>query len=139
MNEKTTHYYNNESQIYKSLHTCAGLNCSNKPISTLKVKYINKTGHFCQRCTDDLLTQNLLKKFQLVNYRMTDSSSKLWSDDCIIDALFNLLKTNSEYTNQAKEKFEYFRIKSPVPRYEIKINDLPDEIKSQLEYLYKKL
>ncbi len=59
MKEKITHYYNKDVRIYKSLHTCAGLNCSNKPISTLKVKYINKTGHFCQRCGDDLLESEL--------------------------------------------------------------------------------
>ena len=54
--------YNNDVQIYKNPDTCAGLNCSNKPTSILKVKYINKVGHFCQKCTDDLLQSELAEK-----------------------------------------------------------------------------
>jgi hypothetical protein len=59
MKEKITRYYNRDVQIYTSLDVCAGLNCSNKSISILKVKYINKTGNFCQGCTDDLLKSGL--------------------------------------------------------------------------------
>ena len=56
MSKKITPNNNINKHEYK---TCAGLNCSNKPKSTLKVKYINKTGYFCQRCTDDLLESEL--------------------------------------------------------------------------------
>jgi hypothetical protein len=62
MKEKITRYYNKDVQIYKSLDVCAGLNCSNKSISILKVKYINKTGNFCQECTEDLIQSDLAEK-----------------------------------------------------------------------------
>ncbi len=52
---------NNDVGAYKG-YTCAGLNCTNKPISKLKVKYINKTGNFCKRCMDDLLQLDLAEK-----------------------------------------------------------------------------
>ena len=60
MRKKFSRNNNIDKQEYKTFaYTCAALNCNNKPISTLKVKYINKTGHFCQRCSDDLLESEL--------------------------------------------------------------------------------
>jgi len=46
---------------------CSGLNrrgltCSNKPTALLKVKYINKSGFFCQQCTTDLLQLELAEE-----------------------------------------------------------------------------
>jgi hypothetical protein len=41
---------------------CAGLKCSNKPTALLKVKYINKSGSFCQQCTTDLLQLELAEE-----------------------------------------------------------------------------
>ncbi len=55
--KEITQYYNNDAQRYKD--SCAGTNCSSKPTFILKVKYINKTGHFCQDCTKDLLQSEL--------------------------------------------------------------------------------
>ncbi len=54
--------YSIDSQIYKNLYTCAGLNCSNKSITNLKVKYLNKTGDFCKRCAANLLDLGLAEK-----------------------------------------------------------------------------
>jgi hypothetical protein len=60
MRKKFSRNNNIDEQEYKTFaYTCAALNCNNKPISTLKVKYINKTGHFCQRCTEDLIQSEL--------------------------------------------------------------------------------
>jgi hypothetical protein len=56
VNSNNSHYDTSE---YK---TCSGLNCSNQPTSILKVKYVNKTGHFCQRCTTDLLQLELAEE-----------------------------------------------------------------------------
>jgi hypothetical protein len=52
-------YYNNKSQRYK---ICAGAGCLNKSIVLLKVRYINKNGHFCQKCSNDLLQSDLAEK-----------------------------------------------------------------------------
>ncbi|MER5174412.1 MAG: hypothetical protein ABJB76_02130 [Candidatus Nitrosocosmicus sp.] len=57
-----SHYYIIDKQEYKFAHTCAGLNCLNKPTSSLKIKYINKTGHFCKKCTRDLLELDLAEE-----------------------------------------------------------------------------
>ena len=59
------HYNNIDKHEYKFAYVCAGLNCSNKPTTALKIKYINKVGHFCQICTNDLLKSELAKKFVL--------------------------------------------------------------------------
>lgn len=61
MSKKTAHNYNVNKHRYK---TCAGLQCLNKPITKLKIKYINKIGDFCQRCTDDLLRSELAVEIQ---------------------------------------------------------------------------
>ncbi len=60
-NPLSYHGTNNDIQEYKTC-VCAGLNCVNTPISILKVKYINKTGHFCQQCTADLLQHELAEE-----------------------------------------------------------------------------
>ena len=53
------HNHNNGIRKYKE---CAGLKCSKKPTSVLKVKYINKTGSFCQKCKSDLLQLELAEE-----------------------------------------------------------------------------
>jgi predicted SprT family Zn-dependent metalloprotease len=63
MNEKTNCDYNNNITEYKTFaYSCAGLNCSSKPNHKLKIKYINKTGYFCQRCSEDLLKSELAEE-----------------------------------------------------------------------------
>ena len=42
------------------------------------------------------------------------------------------MNAGSKYINQAVEKFRYFRIKSPVTRFEIFKNDFSDEIRKKL-------
>ena len=56
-----TYNIDNNIQEYKE---CAGRGCRNHPIHNLKIRYINKTGYFCQRCTDDLLRSELAVKIQ---------------------------------------------------------------------------
>ena len=62
MSKKNTHHNTISKQEYKFEETCAGLNCSNRPTSILKVKYINKIGHFCQQCSVDILKSELAEK-----------------------------------------------------------------------------
>ena len=57
-----SHIYTIDKHEYKFAYACAGLNCSNKPSITLKIKYINKTGHFCQKCTADLIKSELAEE-----------------------------------------------------------------------------
>lgn len=38
---------------------CAGRNCPKIGKNTLVIKYINKTGNFCDSCSKDLLEQEL--------------------------------------------------------------------------------
>jgi|tagenome__1003787_1003787.scaffolds.fasta_scaffold20960143_3 hypothetical protein len=56
------HYYNIDKHEYKFAYDCAGLKCSNKATTILKVKYINKIGHFCQQCSVDILKSELAEK-----------------------------------------------------------------------------
>ncbi len=49
-------------QEYKFEDTCAGLNCFNKPTAILKVKYINKTGNFCEQHIKELLELELAER-----------------------------------------------------------------------------
>ena len=52
------HNHNNGIRKYKEFaKECAGLKCSNKPTALLKVKYINKTGSFCQKCIQRIYLQ----------------------------------------------------------------------------------
>ncbi|HXT82821.1 MAG TPA: hypothetical protein VN704_00485 [Verrucomicrobiae bacterium] len=64
MNESLTPNYNVNKYRYK---TCAGLDCSKKPIISLKIKYINKTGLFCKRCAVDLINSELAERLGDVN------------------------------------------------------------------------
>ena len=61
--KEITHKINNRKHKYKTI--CAGINCSNKPTSRLKIKYINKVGNFCKICADDLLKSELAEKFSV--------------------------------------------------------------------------
>jgi hypothetical protein len=38
---------------------CMGKGCDNFGKSFLKIKYINKVGYFCEKCTKDLLNEEL--------------------------------------------------------------------------------
>jgi hypothetical protein len=38
---------------------CSGKDCQNMGNSILKIKYINKSGYFCDKCTRDLLDEGL--------------------------------------------------------------------------------
>jgi hypothetical protein len=62
INKYPTQDYNNHKHKYKTI--CAGINCSNKPTSRLKIKYINKVGNFCKTCAEDLLKSELAEIFQ---------------------------------------------------------------------------
>ena len=62
-NDNPYHNHNNGIRKYKEFaKECAGLKCSNKPTALLKVKYINKTGSFCQKCKSDLLQLELAEE-----------------------------------------------------------------------------
>lgn len=45
---------NTHKQGYKFENSCARVKCPNKPITILKLKYINKISYFCQQCTEYL-------------------------------------------------------------------------------------
>jgi hypothetical protein len=48
-----------KAQEYK---VCAGKDCKNTAIARLKIKYIHKTGDFCESCTEYLLQNELAIK-----------------------------------------------------------------------------
>jgi predicted SprT family Zn-dependent metalloprotease len=62
MKNKFSRSNNIDKPEYKAEDICAGLKCPNKPISILKVRYINKIGYFCQKCNADLLQQELAEE-----------------------------------------------------------------------------
>jgi hypothetical protein len=47
---------NNASQEFKK---CAGKDCEKPGRITLKIKYVNKIGLFCDSCAEDLTSQDL--------------------------------------------------------------------------------
>jgi hypothetical protein len=47
-------YYNSEE--YKD---CAGKDCKRKGMTLLRIKYLQKTGYFCNFCTSELLQMGL--------------------------------------------------------------------------------
>ena len=63
MSNKNTRNNNIDKPEYKvEDDVCAGLKCIKIPTSILKVKYINKIGHFCQKCKSDLLQLELAEE-----------------------------------------------------------------------------
>jgi hypothetical protein len=62
MNKRISCDNNINKQEYKVEDVCAGLKCSNEPTFILQVKYINKSGSFCQQCTSDLLQLELAEE-----------------------------------------------------------------------------
>jgi hypothetical protein len=48
---------NNSKQEYKK---CARRGCEKLGTITLKVRYVNKIGHFCDGCTEELTNQDLV-------------------------------------------------------------------------------
>ena len=72
MRNKFSRSNNIDKPEYKVEDICLGLNrggltCSNKPTALLKVKYINKTGSFCKKHTEDLLQLDLAEKIVIVD------------------------------------------------------------------------
>jgi hypothetical protein len=57
MSKKLTHNDNVNKHKYKE---CAGRNCKNAGISNLKIKYIHKSGWFCNSCKNDLKEADLI-------------------------------------------------------------------------------
>ena len=51
---------NNTTEQFKVF--CSGKGCNNLGKILLKIKYINKTGLFCDSCAEDLLDQGLAVK-----------------------------------------------------------------------------
>jgi hypothetical protein len=52
---------NNASLEYKK---CAGKGCEGEGRTTLKVRYLNKSGLFCDRCVNDLVAADLAVKVE---------------------------------------------------------------------------
>lgn len=46
---------------YREFKFCAGTNCNQKGIHELEIKYIHRTGWFCECCKSVLLEQNLIE------------------------------------------------------------------------------
>jgi hypothetical protein len=55
MSKRNTFNITINKQEYKDEDTRVGLKCNNKPITTLKVRYVNKTDQFCQKCSLELV------------------------------------------------------------------------------------
>lgn len=72
MRKRFSHNNTISKQGYKFEDVCAGLRCNNKAIITLKVKYINKTGHFCHKCRDDLLQSELAEEIKIEGHCIND-------------------------------------------------------------------
>ena len=49
-----------DSIITNNKKLCACKNCTNIGTTILKVKYIQKAGHFCKACAEDLLQAELV-------------------------------------------------------------------------------
>ena len=50
------------SHSAKELKYCAGKGCQKVGKIVLKIKYLGKSGYFCDSCTDELLQQDLATK-----------------------------------------------------------------------------
>lgn len=61
MKKNTRNNYKDKPE-YKAEDICAGFKCIKIPTSILKVKYINKIGHFCHKCTSELLQLELAEE-----------------------------------------------------------------------------
>lgn len=49
----------NISSTPKFNRDCSGMDCTNMATLKLKIRLINKTGFFCQQCSDHILRLNL--------------------------------------------------------------------------------
>lgn len=56
MSDNNHCYYNRSKEPIK----CAGLGCTNHATTTLKIRYLNKCGHFCQVCQAELMRSDLI-------------------------------------------------------------------------------
>ena len=61
MNNITGQHYNlyPSATLLKVYDRCSGKRCTNIGKTLLKIVYINKTGYFCDSCSEDLLHQGL--------------------------------------------------------------------------------
>jgi len=73
------------SYSYNTIPTfkeCAGKNCYNDAIVKLKVKFIKKIGYFCESCTIELKTLDLIEPEDIdVEQRVGASLNKNIEDD----------------------------------------------------------
>jgi formamidopyrimidine-DNA glycosylase len=59
-NIKERHYILSPSAtLLKVYHRCSGKGCTDIGKTLLKIVYVNKTGYFCESCTEDILHQGL--------------------------------------------------------------------------------
>ena len=52
---------NKNTKIF-STNQCAGKNCKDIGIKSLKIHYIKKVGFFCKRCAEELIANNLAEE-----------------------------------------------------------------------------
>jgi hypothetical protein len=62
LSKKTTRINNINKPEYKVEDICAGFKCINKPITVLKIRYLNKIGGFCNQHKEDLLQLELAEE-----------------------------------------------------------------------------
>lgn len=79
---------NNASLEYKK---CAGKGCDRAGRISLRVRYLNKTGLFCDRCTEDLLISELATK-------VGDSSNEKNNSDSLERRFESLHPSESQST-----------------------------------------
>jgi hypothetical protein len=56
MSNNNHYYYDSSREPIK----CVGLGCNNNATSLLKIRYLNKSGHFCQACKNELIKSDLI-------------------------------------------------------------------------------
>lgn len=54
--------HNNTEQQYKH---CAGKNCQNAGLIELEIRYVKKTGFFCNFCTKELIELGIASKIEV--------------------------------------------------------------------------
>ncbi len=63
-----------------------------------------------------------------------NGNAEIWSDSRIENAIFNrLMDAGDKYTNQATEKFRYFRLTSSSVFFDIDLEDITDDVINQLD------
>lgn len=80
MRNKFSRSNNIDKPGYKVEDSCAGLKCKNKPTIILKIRYVNKTGHFCQKCSSKLIRLELAE-FVVGNKSSAEETSNVYTDN----------------------------------------------------------